>query len=305
MKFHKGNALDSQRETKVDSTDLTASESARLPPLARPRCWPCLLFLTCVGAVFAFSGAADITSAIMMIGAGLALDLVRWTLHRRWLTQTYWTEQIGKALSDPAYVSRTRNLNRWWLISTTAIFLLHGTLWVALAPSESGARTSIFAHLYLEPDSILRISHIARSYMSELVGRGYPDRGHLWVEFVCESFTIYLTCVVIWILGWLKQATVLNLVARHKAISARVANLKPWSVIFAICGAFSVMGFLVVNNLATAHGVNQQVRAGLPTSSGFFMTYSIQMMFSCLMALWASSFSIPYCLDLAPLNEPP
>jgi hypothetical protein len=231
----------------------------------QPRCWPCLLFLTCCGSIFAASGAADITSATIMIGTGLVLDLARWTLHRRWLTQTYWIKQVEKALSDPTYVTKTRNLNRAWLISATAIFLLHGVLWVALAAPESRVGTSIFAQLHSEPYTILRISHMARSYAGELDGRGYPGRAYLWTEFVCQSFTIYIACILIWVFGWLRQMTVLNLVVRHRAISARVASLKPWPVSFAISSIFSIIGFLVINNLTTAHRVNQHVRSALPT----------------------------------------
>jgi hypothetical protein len=270
----------------------------------RPRCWPCHLFLTSVCTVFAVSGAADISSVIVMIGTGVVLDIARFWLCRCMFMQAYWIREIARALSDPKYVTKERNLFRWRLVSTTAIFLLHGLLWALLVPSESHASASLFMHLYPEPHAFLRISNIARCYLGELDGRGYPGRGRLWEDFVFQSFIIYITCVILWAFLWSKSTATLNLIIRYQAISARTPNLKPFSFPLLLLALFSIAGFFIVNNLVTAHGVNQDVRAALPTSNSFFMTYSIQMLFSCLLAVWTPSLSIPYCLDLEALISP-
>ena len=144
----------------------------------------------------------------------------------------------------------------------------------------------------------MRISRIARSYLTDLDQHGYPGRARLWEEFVCQSFAIYIAIILIWSFGWLKGVTVLNLALRIQAASAGVTKLKPWSAALAVCGGFSAIGFLVVNNLVGIDWGSQHVRTALPTSNMFFLTYDIQMLFSCIMASNIPSFSILYCLDL-------
>jgi hypothetical protein len=235
-----------------------------------------------------------------MIGTGLVLDVVRWTLSRQRSTQTYWLREVSKALSDPAYAARLRYLYQLSQISTVAIFLLHGVLWVVLAPLDDGrASASILMHLYPEPRAILRISHIARSYLSELDRQGYQGRGQLWEGFVCQSFVIYVAVVLLWTFWAAKGATVLNLVVRNEAISKRDAKLKPFSSALALCGVFSIGGFVVINNWG-AYGWTSQHNP-LATSNGFFMVYSIQMLFSCLIAVWSLPFAIPYCSNFEAL----
>jgi hypothetical protein len=96
--------------------------------------------------------------------------------------------------------------------------------------------------------------------------------------------------------------TVWILAAQNEAASVSGTKLKSLAGLLGLCAILSIMGFLVVNNLTTAHGVNQDVRAAMPTSNLFFMAYDIQMMFSCILAIFVASYSIPYCLDLEALK---
>ena len=97
-----------------------------------------------------------------MTATGFVLDMIRWAVNRRRLTQNYWIKEVGKALSDLKYILKTRNLNRWWLLSTAAIFLFHGVLWVMLAPSEDRASASVFAQLCPEPRDLEDIPYRAQ-----------------------------------------------------------------------------------------------------------------------------------------------
>jgi hypothetical protein len=269
---------------------------SRFAPWVRPRCWPCHLSLTCIGAVFAMSGAADIASAIAMIGTGVVLDVIRWMLLSRRLTQAYWTEEIAKTSSDQSYVIKARARDRWCLISIVVTFLCHALLWVFLAPDEGRANMSLLTYFNPEPHAILRLSHIARSYSCDLTAHGYPERARLWEVFVCQSFAIYIVSVLIGTFWWSKTATVLTLIRWNEAASERATKVKSLSAAIALCGAISVIGFFVVNNLVGIDWSGQHAGTALSKSNISFMTYSIQMLFSCLLALFVQLYSVPYCL---------
>jgi len=94
----------------------------------------------------------------VMIGTGVVLDIARFWLCRCMFMQAYWIREIARALSDPTYVTKERNLFRWRLVSTTAIFLLHGLLWALLVPSDSHASILSRMHSYGSRISLAAIS---------------------------------------------------------------------------------------------------------------------------------------------------
>lgn len=260
-----------------------------------PRCWPCLFFLTCIGVVFAISGAADIWSAVAMVGTGLAFDIGRWLARPQWLSREYWIDAFRMTLDDPDYAGRGRRAERRWLIPITLVFLLHGMLWVVLAPRGAGAAMSGLADLYPEPSIILRISHIARSYVTTLNEQGLPARGLLWERFFFETFLIYIFFTLLAMWRWWKDVTILTFYRRHDMALKRKRGLCPVPAGLAAMGLLTAFGFLAVNNLVTEHSLLQK---NDPAGNNvFFMTYSVQMLFVCLLSGYVYTVSILYCFD--------
>lgn len=261
----------------------------------RPSCLLCRFFLTFTSLLFAISGAANLRTAGLMIGTGMVLDIARSVAGLSRLTQMYWLRRVVRSAADPVYARRRNRLLFIPLYTPVAVFLLHGFLWMILAPRDPGTGATVLTSFCVEPRYVTAVSHVARSFALELINDGDPGRAQLLKCFISQTFSIYIISLIIWTTLGTGRHLEGELEAVYKRIQANdpfKASYRPTLVLFGSC---MVIAFILINNLMFLEWTQ---RHAWETSNSFFIMYDFMMMVSYLSSGFLPAVLALQCLKI-------
>lgn len=245
-----------------------------LRDLAVARRWPFRLVLTVTAAVVALSGADSWRVAGIVIGAGMALDVLRALLPFSRMPRDFAAEVLELARQDRKTIARRTRL--WKLITypSLAAFVAVGCafyVWAPISPPAKPVTTLPGEHA----GWIFHISHLCRQFVADLSRHGYVDRAAILPGFYSTIFAMFFVLTVV---GCFVAPRSLALEwgcrlchRTDRKVDVRILlGRAP-----ALMSIIATGGFFAVNNLDRIHWRSAWGFQALHTRNTYFYTYAM------------------------------
>jgi hypothetical protein len=237
------------------------------------------LLLTATAIVVALSGADSWSTAAIVVGSGLGLDVLRMVLPWSRVPPNLLDEIIRVSALDRPIAMQKFLVSRIVYYPAPAIFVLIGLAYAWLVPIHPTEQDMPPADLFW----IFHVSHLCRKFVVDLNAHGYSERAKYLPAFFGIMFAAWFAYVTVAAFIVPRSAALeWAWTYRDRVLHGRKANDSYGFATF-LFFFISASGFLAANNLSYIVWINPLPDEAVYKSNFFFPFYGLGMGLLCAM----------------------